>query len=437
MNNDKLDRFWSKEAEAAVLGSMIIDHDCIDRILPILTEDSFFSDENKLIYAALLKLHTNREPTDAIALRTELKNTDNLDKAGGVEYIAQILDSVPTSANAVYYARIVRDRQRYRNLINDVERILKVPNESLGVDEQIQKVQEIALGLKTDKPETEYCELAAEVENVAATISDKRKTIPTGFHNIDQLIQGITAGELVILAGRPSMGKSALALDMALNMAQAGKSVVYFTLEMSRRSLMERAISNVSKVSLQRLKDEPTTFELDKAKGAAAELKALDIVLHKGCPTPEKQIAFIRARKKFHEVDMVFVDYLQLMNAGHKAENRVQEISAISRKLKLAALQERIPIIALSQLSRKVEERKSTGHRPILSDLRDSGSIEQDADIVMLLYRADYYERSEPDGEAELNIAKNRRGPTGVIPLTFFDEIVRFGDLLRISGDTT
>lgn len=432
----EISKLWSLEAEAAVLGSMIIDSDCIGKILPILPlEDTFFEDEHRSIYAALLRLYIDKRPTDAVALRTELKKVNELDKAGGVKYIAKIMDSVPSSANAVYYAGVVRDKWRYRNLITDIERMRGVINEPVSVDEQIQRVQDIALAIETDKPKVEFFTLADHATKVAAAIPEHREIIPTGFRNIDRMVQGVVPGEICILAGRPSMGKSALALGFALNMAKAGKSVLFFTLEMTHTALIERAICNTGKLNLVMLKDEPSQYELDKAKNAAGELKKLNLVLHEGGTTPEKQIAFIRTRKKTHKADVVFVDYLQLMNAGRKTENRVQEISTISRKLKLAAIQEQVPIIALSQLNRQVESRVT--HRPRLSDLRESGALEQDADIVMLLHREDYYRRNESpdidrgklDGYTELIIAKNRRGPTGIAKLTFLEETVQFGDL--------
>ncbi len=205
------------------------------------------------------------------------------------------------------------------------------------------------------------------------------------------------------------MGKSAIALQFALSMAKAGLSIVFFTLEMTHRALIERALKNEQ----------------------ASELKQLDVVLHENGQKPEEQIAFIKSRKQTHKVDAVFVDYLQLMSAGRRNENRVQEITTISRKLKLAAVSEGIPIIALSQLNRQVESRDK--HRPRLSDLRESGAIEQDADVVMLLHREDYYRRNEDpnaaqDGKTELIIAKNRRGCTGIANLVFLDETVKFGD---------
>lgn len=413
MKDANPDKLWSIEAEAGVLGSMILDSACIGEILPILDGDSFFKPEHQTIYNALITLYVGNCPIDAIALRTELKATNQLETVGGVEYIKKILDSVPSSANAKYYAGVVRDRQKYRDLISAVERMKKVFDEPLGVDEQIQEIQNVALGFEKSKPSIEYFTLAEHVEKIAAGSQEQKAVIKTGFRNIDNIIGGVAAGELIIIAGRPSMGKSALALQFALGMARDGLSILFFTLEMTHRALIERALKNEQ----------------------ASELKQLDVVLHESGKTPEKQIAFIKTRKQTHKVDVVFVDYLQLMSAGRKSENRVQEITTISRKLKLAAVSEGVPIIALSQLNRQVESRDK--HRPRLSDLRESGAIEQDADVVLLLNREDYYRHNEDpnapqDGNTELIIAKNRRGPTGIAQLVFLDEYVQFGDKAHV-----
>lgn len=434
MQNKPPENLWSLEAEAAVLGSIILDAaNCFGSVFPVLpTEGAFFDDKHKEIYSALLRLYTDKKPIDPVTLRTELKAANQLDSAGGVEYIAQLLDSVPSSANAVYYAGVVRERQRHRNLIRTVGKFQELLNEPLAVDERIQQMQDLALGIETSKPEAEFFTLADQATKVAAGMREHQETIPTGFRNIDSIIGGVSPGELIILAGRPSMGKSALALDFALNMAKAGKSGVFFTLEMPHKDLIERAICNRAMVNMAEIKGElPQPALTAKAHEEALGLQKLDLVLHTGATTPEKQIAFIRTRKKTHGVDVVFVDYLQLMHTGRKVENRVQEISTISRKLKIAAIQEQVPVIALSQLNRQVESR--TGHRPRLSDLRESGALEQDADIVMLIHREDYYRRNEnpeatPDGTTEVIVSKNRRGRTGIANLVFKEEYVRFGD---------
>lgn len=405
----EIDKLWSIEAEAGVLGSMIIEPKCIGDIIPIIDEKSFYKPEHQIIYNCLVTLFITNLPVDAIALRTELKCLNKLDEIGGVDYIRKILDSVPSAANALYYAGVVKDRQRYRNLIQAVDDITKIQNEPLTVDEQIQQIQELVLSLEQGKPEREYFTFAQDVEKIANELEDDNTFIKTGLRNIDYIINGFCPGELIVLAARPQMGKSALGCQFAINMAKTELSIIYFTLEMTCKGLIERALR----------------------QHTISELKEMDIIIHERADTPEKIIAFIRTMKQSHKVDAVFIDYLQLMNSGAKNDNRVQEISTISRKLKLAAIQENIPIIAMSQLNRQVENRDK--HRPRLSDLRESGSIEQDADMVMLIHREDVYRRqdnpnAQQDGSTEIIVAKNRRGQTGIAELVFLDSKVTFGD---------
>ncbi|HLB73125.1 MAG TPA: replicative DNA helicase [Sedimentisphaerales bacterium] len=437
LDEKQQERCWSMEAEAGVLGSMIIERDCIGSILGIVQADDFYSPENQIIFTALMELYMGGAPTDPVALRTQLKKMNQLERIGGVEYIARILDSVPSAVNAQYYAGVVRDRRQYRDIHKAIERMREVLDEPGTVAEQAQAVQDIALSIDADKAETEFFSLTDYATKVVGDMGNKTDTIPTGFRNIDRIIGGVCPGELVILAARPSVGKSALALDIALKMAKQGKSIVFFSLEMGHGALIERAACSLAHVNGAALKaGRDSQEDLEKVCAAAFELRELNIVFHEGGTTPERQRGFIEARRKSHGVDIVFVDYLQLMNAGRRNENRVQEISEISRKLKLSAMREQVPVIALSQLNRQVETRQT--HRPRLSDLRDSGSIEQDADIVILLHREDYYRRSEKpdagggdmDGQAGAIVAKNRRGPTGIAGLVFLEEYASFGDLI-------
>ncbi|HUW19445.1 MAG TPA: replicative DNA helicase [Sedimentisphaerales bacterium] len=431
------DKLWSIAAEAGVLGSMIVGPECCGEVITILPDEAaFFKAEHQRIYIALQRLFLAGVAIDAVMLRDELG--DDLECIGGVQYIASLMDSVPSAANAVYYAKIVKEKQRYRQLINAIENIKKVPDGTANIDEQVQKLQDIALGLTIESPERKDVAICEVATQVATDMQDNCHLIPTGFRNIDRIIHGVAPGELILVAGRPSMGKSGLVLEFALRMAKAGKSVVFFTLEMSYQSLIERALCNLADVDMEVIKSgNAPQPELDKLYQTALGLKNLDLRIYEGVATPEAQLAYIKTRKKIGKVDAVFVDYLQVMSSGNKAESRYQEITAISRKLKLAAMQEHVPIIAASQLNRAVEGR--TSHRPRMSDLRESGSLEQDADIVMLLHREDYYRRSEDpeakcDGAAELIIAKNRRGPTGIAKLIFLDNRVAFGDLNETAG---
>jgi len=408
------DKIWSKEAEAATLGSMIIDPKCIGQILPVIDAKSFFLEEHQTIFGALISLYLDNVAIDAIILRTKLKQLNELDKVGGVEYIGKLMDSVASSANAIYYADVVRDRKHYRDINRAIEKIRKVPDEPIEVSEMVEKIQSLALGMEQTQPQ-EYLTFEDDAERIENEQDGGASYIPTGIRNIDNIISGFGRGELIIVAGRPESGKSALSLQIAMNISRRGLAIVFFTLEMPGRSLIQRALRQES----------------------ASSLKKLDIILYGNADTPSKQAAFIKLRKQTHKVDVIVVDYLQLMNAGGKSENRVQEITSISRNLKLAAVAEDIPIIALSQLNREVTNREN--HRPRLSDLRESGAIEQDADIVMLLHREDVYRRvenpgAEQDGRVEVIIAKSRRGRkgrTGIAELVFIDEQVKFENLLH------
>jgi len=410
----QVEKLYDKAAEAAVLGSMIIDPKCIPVVMSILEATSFFLEKHQTIFGALIAMFFDNIKIDAISLRSRLIQLGQLDEIGGVEYIGRLMDSVASSAHAAYYARAVRDRKQYREIIKAIEKMRKVLNEPIEVTEMVEKIQFLALSMEKSKP-AEYLTFADDAERIEKEQDENKAFIPTGIKNIDRIITGIAKGELIIIAGRPEMGKSALSLQIAMNMAKKGLAVVFFTLEMTGRSLIQRALRQES----------------------ASSLKTLDITLYSNADTPEKQIAFIKNLKQKHKVDVVIIDYLQLMNSGRKSENRVQEISTISRKLKLAAGSEDIPIIALSQLNREVTNREN--HRPRLSDLRESGSIEQDADVVMLIHREDVFRRvedpnAEQDGRTEIIIAKSRRGRKGnkgIAELLFIDEKVKFENLLK------
>lgn len=436
MDNEKL---YSLSAEAAVLGSILVDPDCFCAVQAILPDaENFFKDEHKAIYSALLQIFNSErqgQKIDAVVLRDELEKSGQLEDSGGVEYIAKVMDSVPHAANAEYYARIVRQKQQYRDLITSVERMQDVLDEPVGADEQTQKIQEIALNLEVGSPDKGVFSLR-ETGSITDTIREHNKVgIKTGFVDIDRIIGGLNAGTLTIIAGRTSMGKSALALNMAVNMAMAGKSVVYFTFEMLKDDVIERIHCGHAKINSSELRDTNCSSEtIEKSYEAEKEINHLDITIHETALTPERQRAFLERQKKLKGADVVFVDYLQLMHAGSRAENRTQEVSTISRKLKSIATQLQIPVVALSQLNRNPEAR--TNHRPRLSDLRESGSLEQDADIVMLIHREDYYRwdkdpNAQKDGTAELSIAKNRRGRTAIVELTFLEEYCLFGNLTR------
>jgi replicative DNA helicase len=388
----------------------------------------------------LTKLWFNTHKVDAVLLRAELEKQGKLDEVGGVEYIARILDAVPHAQNARYYAGIMSEKHQERKLQDLGEQIAKTLTGQLEVNEKTQRIQELALSFETSGPDKTFVEAKDVATRYATDLRDHKQTfLPTGFRGIDRVINGISPGEVLVIAARPAMGKSALALDISLNATRRGAGVLFVSLEMSARDVIERAICSVAGVNLSRAKaDSLDSHEWDLLYESSLQLSERNLIVETHAETPEKQLALIRQLRKAHNIALVIVDYLQLVTSGGKSENRQQEITTISRKLKRLAVTEQIPIIALSQLNRAVEAREK--HRPRLSDLRESGSIEQDADVVLLLHREDYYRRSEnpqamPDGLAEVHIAKNRRGPCGIAKLTFLADYVHFADLTECIQD--
>jgi len=441
MNNHKLldiEKLYSLEAEAAVLGSMIIDAHCIAKVLPMLPRsDSFFLPEHRVIYEALVKLYIEERPIDAISLRDELKTEGQLaglkgDDESSVHYIAKLMESVPSSANAVYYAKIVREKEKEREVWSAVEQIRNVVNEPGMVDEKIQAIQDIGLSLETIKSGPDYVEAGKIGLEVVAAMQDSRdEAIPTGFRDLDRLIHGFYPGEFVLIAGRPAMGKSGLLLDLALNITKGAKAVLVFSLEMTERALVGRAVCNLAAIDVTRIQSgEADDFDFAELRNAATELQKRNIILSSIGYTPEQVAGLVHRLKQTHNIGIAFVDYLQLMTAG-KAESRQQEVTIISRKLKSIALRENIPLVVLSQLNRQVDARDD--HRPRMSDLRESGSLEQDADLVLFVYREDYYRKDEPDfkptGIAEIIVSKNRRGRVGKAKLVFVHDYVRFSNI--------
>jgi replicative DNA helicase len=437
VNDSELDRLWSLSGEAGVLGSMMLDSSVVSAVLAILPRaDLFYKPEHREIFAALVAVYGQGKPIDAVMLRDELEQRGQLEEIGGVEYIRRILESVPSAASAEYYAKIVAERAEYRQLVAAVEAMRKTLDDPGTVAEQARQIQAIAFQLPTSAPQTDRFSLSGDATIIAVKARDgESDIIRTGFRNIDRLIGGVAPGEMIIVAGRPSMGKSAFALGVTLSMARDGRCVFYVTLEMTGRSLIERAICMAGKVNLQAVKiDEPKQENLTRFYEAAMLLEKYDVTFRENLTTAESIIAAVEQQNRIKRVECVVIDYLQLMSGG-KNRSRYEEITNISRAIKLAALRLHVPIITLSQLNRQPEEREH--HKPRLSDLRDSGALEQDADVVMLLHREDYYRRyaaksdsDKFDGLAEIDIAKNRRGPCGIAHLTFLDKYVAFADLI-------
>lgn len=433
-----ISKLFSIEAEAAVLGSMLIDSKCIPKVLPKLPRsEAFFQSSHRIIYDTIVKLYLGNVPIDAIALRTELKEQGKLKEVGGVDYIAKILDSVPSSANVAYYAGVIRAKEKERQVRIAVAEIVDIPDQPGSVDEMVQKIQDIALELEPTKSGPDFIEVKKAATQIAGQMRDgMAEAVSTGYRDLDKLIHGFYPGEFIILAGRPSMGKSALAMGMALNISKAGTAVFFASLEMTEKSLIERAICSLACVDMTKVQSgEATEDDWNEIYQQALSLDEHEIIISKVTQTPEQFAGLIHRLKQTHDVGIAFIDYLQLMTTGKKTESRQQEITAISRKLKAIALRENIPVVALSQLNRQVDSRED--HKPRMSDLRESGSLEQDADLVIFVYREDYYNRDKlgfkPDGVAEILVRKSRRGPVGIAKLVFVHDYVKFSNMVRVA----
>jgi replicative DNA helicase len=444
----------SLSAEAAVLGSMIIDPECIGEVVEQLKAGAFYRIEHQMIFDALIALYEkNKEGVlDGVLLRDELQKRGQLEEVGGAEYLAKILDSVPSSANVMYYAGIVKDKQLLRELITAASGILTNAYEEAGearekLDQAEQKIFEVATK-RIRGSATSMKELITQVYELIEKRDGKIITgLATGYHELDDLTCGLQNGEMIILAGRPSMGKTSLALNIAEYLGVREKvPVAIFSLEMGRQQLAERFLCSNSEIDSQKVRKGMLSEEHhERLKEACGELYEVPIYIDDtSLLTPLELRAKSRRLKSLYDIRCIIVDYMQLMSGGAgRFESRQQEISIISRYLKALAGELNIPVLVLSQLNRAPEGRED--HRPRMSDLRESGSIEQDADVVLLLHREDYYRRSErlelsdkehttdrssqdeyKENTAELIIAKQRNGPTGKVKLVFRRKVMRF-----------
>ena len=429
----------SLEAEVAVLGGMLIDRDAVARAVEVVADTMFASEANRRIYRAVVRLFERGDAVDVIVVSDELRKTEELEAAGGYDYLAELLDAVPTAANIEHHARIVRDKALLRRLIDASSHIIRDVYDQGErsveqlVDEAEQRIFQVASGHDREGfvrikellwPAFEHIERLQEAKGELTGVA-------TGFALLDYLTGGLQKGNLVIVAGRPSMGKTSWALNVARHAAREEVAVGVFSLEMSNEELVQRLLCSDGPVDAQRLRrGELTTREMQRLAAAAGHLNTASIWID---DSPGNTVLEVRAKarrlKAESQLGLLVIDYLQLMAGSRNSENRQQEVSEISRGLKALAKELDVPIVALSQLSRAPEQRAD--HRPQLSDLRESGSIEQDADLVMFLYRPEYYADTDRDGnslegQAELIVSKQRNGPTGVVPLHFDSAHARF-----------
>jgi replicative DNA helicase len=427
------------DAEMSVLGSILLEPLSVAKVLHFLFPEDFYRENNGQIYRAALDLFAAGEPIDNVTLAAQLQTMGMLDRVGGRTQLASMQSAVPTSANIEYYGRIVKEKAYKRRLISAGGSIAGFGyDDSIEAEDAVNKAQSLVFGVADDRDQRElarlYDLLGPAMERISLQMESGQGVvgIPSGFHDLDRMTSGFKDSDLIIVAGRPAMGKTSFALNVSLHAAlHDKKAIAIFSLEMSKEQLTERLLTEQAQIDAQRMhRGLLTEAEFDRVSNALGPLGEAAIFID-DTPVMDELTLQLKARqaKMRHNIDLILVDYLQLMHGRARADdgNRVQEVSAISRALKGLARELRIPVIAISQLSRAPEQRPDK--RPILSDLRESGSIEQDSDLVMFLFRPEYYKSDERPGVAEIIVAKHRNGPTGTIELKFRRDHTRFYNL--------
>lgn len=426
------------EAEMAVLGSMLLEEESIPAILEVIDGTVFYKDIHSKIFSSIIDLYDKRKAVDLITLVEKLKSENALDEVGGAGYLTALTNVVPTAANAAHYARIVKEKSILRLLISNATSIVtKAYDTEEGVDELLDSAEKMIFEISDSRVEGGFSSIKDIIKDSIETIDKlyQKKAhvtgVATGYSDFDIKTAGLQPSDLIIVAGRPSMGKSALAINMVEYASIVDKvPTAFFSLEMSKEQLVQRLLCSHARVDAHKVR---TGFlsasDWPSLTTAAGKLSEAPIFID---DTPGVSVLELRAKarrmKSHHNIQLIVLDYLQLMRGSGNTENRQQEISDISRSLKALARELNVPIIAISQLSRAVESR--TDRRPQLSDLRESGAIEQDADVVVLLMREEYYNPTEDNkGVAEVIIAKQRNGPVGTIKLSFIKEYTRFENL--------
>ncbi len=433
------------EAEQSILGSILLENGAINAAQEILSKDDFYSEAHRKIFSVIVDLSDKNEPVDLITLSNALKNRNTLDSVGGTAYLASLVDNVPSAANVANYAKIVKEKAILRGLIGSATEIINSCYETgSDVDQVLDKAEHSIFEISENKVRTSFYPIKDIVRESFKAIEDlfSRKElitgVATGFEKIDDMTSGLQNSDLIIIAGRPSMGKTAFALNIAQFAAlETQTPVAIFSLEMSKEQLAFRMLASEAKVDSQRLR-KGFLGETDwpKLTTAAGRLSEAPLFID---DTPAITVLEMKAKSRRLKADrglgLIVVDYIQLMRAGGYTNSREQEISEISRSLKALAKELRVPVIALSQLNRKVEDRPN--RRPQMADLRESGAIEQDADVIAFIYRDEVYNKSDdnPDkGVAEIIIGKQRNGPTGAVKLAFLDKFTTFENLSRPDG---
>ena len=437
---------FSPEAEASVLGGMLIDGDAVPRAVEFVDDSMFYREAHRRIFRAIARLFERGSVVDVITGGEELKRTGELENAGGMEYLASLTDAVPTAANIEYHGRIVHDKALLRRLIDAAQAIVREvyePGDRM-VDEILDQAEQRVFRVSEARDRDGFVWIKEALYSAFEQIEKLRENpgdvsgLATGFTDLDRMTTGLQPGDLVIVAGRPSMGKTSWALNVAQTAAiEHGVPVAVFSLEMSKEQLVQRLMCAEGRVDAQNLRrGRLAADEYQRLAGAAAHLNAASIWIDDSATSNVLEMK-AKTRRLMAEADLglIIVDYIQLISSSARTDSRVQEVSEISRGLKAMARELEVPVIALSQLSRAPEQR--TDRRPQLSDLRDSGSLEQDADLVMFLYRQEYYtgpsdkDGNSVEGKAELIVSKQRNGPTGTVDLYFHKSYTRFDSVSR------
>ena len=423
-------------AEQGVLGGMLLSKDAIADVVEIIRDRDFYRPAHELIYDAIVDLYGRGEPVDPVTVSAELTKRGDIARAGGAPYLHTLISSVPTAANAGYYAKIVRERAILRRLVEAGTKIVQLGYASEGeVDDAVDQAQAEVYSVTERRANEDYVQLSTllpaaldEIEKISQGVMGEG--VKTGFKELDSLTNGLHPGNMIVLAARPAVGKSTLGLDIARYASiHKGDTSVIFSLEMSRSEITMRMLSAEARGALNNIRagtlNDEEWARLARRMGEISEAPLfID-------DSPNLSLMEIRAKarrlKQRHDLKLIVIDYLQLMTSGKRVENRQQEVSEFSRQLKLLAKELNVPIIAISQLNRSPEQRSDK--KPMLSDLRESGSIEQDADVVILLHRDDLYDNQNRSGEADLIVAKHRNGPTRTITVSAQLHFARFVDM--------
>ncbi|GAA1349864.1 replicative DNA helicase [Falsarthrobacter nasiphocae] len=425
-------------AEISVLGGMLLSQDAIADVIEVLRGNDFYLPKHESIFDAIIDLYGHGMPADAITVADQLQKTGELSKIGGAPYLHELIQSVPTAANANFYAEIVRERSVLRKLVEAGTKIVQMGYGQDGeVEDIVNRAQAEVFQVAERRSTEDYVRLSEFMEGAVDEIEaagargEEVSGVPTGFYDFDELTHGLHGGQMIVIAARPAVGKSTFALDFARSAAiRHNMTTVFFSLEMGRNEIAMRLLSAEASIPLQDLRK--GTVDGDGWSKLAQTMGEVDKAPLFVDDSPNMSLMEIRAKcrrlKQKHDLKLIVLDYLQLMSSGKRVESRQQEVSEFSRSLKLLAKELDVPLIALSQLNRGSEQR--TDKKPMISDLRESGSIEQDADMVILLHREDIYDKESPRaGEADVIVAKHRNGPTRTITVAFQGHYSRFNNM--------